>query len=83
MADELPPQSLMQKQIAFANSGDMVQAAIQILKESFEAGPLIGESEFSTVVNAVRMDTQQNVMLEFLKRLEFIQQGGLHNAQRS
>lgn len=83
MDDELPKQSLMQKQITFANNAEMAQAAIQILKDSFVVSELVGDSEYSTVVNAVRMDTQQNVMLSFLKRLEFIQQGGLINTQRS
>lgn len=83
MPDELPPQSLIQKQIAFANEPDSVAAAIEIIKSTFELGALVGESEYSTVVNAVKFDTQQNVMLGFLKRLDFIRQGGLHNAQRS
>lgn len=82
MEDELPQQSMIQKQILFANNADMVQAAIQVIKESFEVSPLIGETEYETVVNAVKFDTQQNVMLSFLKRLEFIQQGGLINKQR-
>lgn len=81
--DDLPPQSLIQKQIAFANNGDAIAAAIEIIKSTFETGPLVGDSEYGTVVNAVKFDTQQNVMLGFLKRLDFIREGGLHNAQRS
>lgn len=81
--DELPPQSLMQKQMLFASNPDMVEAVIEILKNSFQARELIGDSEYETIVNAVRFDTQQSVMVEFVKRIDFIKQGGLLNSQRS
>lgn len=83
MEDELPNQSIVQKQILFANNGDMVAAAIEVIKASFVVSELVGSSEYETVVNAVKMDTQQSIMLAFLKRLEFIQQGGLVNTQRT
>ncbi len=80
--DELPPQSIVQKQISFANNAEMVQAAIEIIKSSFEVIPLVGDTEYGTVVNAVKIDTQQNVMLGFLNRIEVIRQGALLNAQQ-
>ncbi len=83
MEDELPPQSIIQKQILFANNADAIAAAIEIIKSTFETTQLVGDSEYSTVVNAVKFDTQQNVMLGFLKRLDFIREGGLINIQRS
>ena len=81
--DQLPPQSLIQKQIAFATNADAIAAAIEIIKSTFIATELVGNSEYETVVNAVRFDTQQNVMIGFMKRLDFIREGGLHNQQQS
>lgn len=83
MPNELPPQSLVQKQITFANDADMVAAAIEIIKSTFETTALLGNNEYETVVNAVKFDTQQNVMLGFLKQLDFIREGGLLNKQRT
>lgn len=83
MDDELPPQSIVQKQIAFASNPDMVAAALEIIKTTFVTNELVGDSEYKTVVNAVTFDTQQNVMIGFLKRLDFIREGGLHNVQRT
>lgn len=83
MDDELPPQSLVQMQILFAADPNMVRAAIEIIKSTFETGALVGESEYETVTNAVKFDTQQNIMLGFLKRIDIIREGGLHNEQRS
>ena len=83
MEDELPPQSLVQMQILFAADPNMVRAAIEVIKTTFETGALVGGSEYETIVNAVKFDTQQNVMLGFLKQVDIIREGGLHNAQRS
>lgn len=83
MQDELPPQSLIQKQIAFAADPDMVRAALEVIKSTFVTDTLVGDSEYKTVVNAVTFDVQQNVMIGFMKRIDFIKEGGLHNAQRS
>lgn len=81
--DELPPQSIVQMQIAFAANPEMVRAAIEVIKSTFQNGPLIGDNEYKTIVNAVVFDTQQDVMIGFLKRIDFIKEGGLHNQQRS
>lgn len=83
MDDDLPPQSIVQMQITFAANPDMVRAAIEVIKSTFELGALVGDNEFNTVVNAVKFDTQQNIMLGFLKHIDFIKGGGLHNQQRS
>lgn len=81
--DELPPQSLKQMQILFAADPNMVRAAIEVIKTTFETGALIGDSEYATIVNAVKFDTQQNIMLGFMRQIDIIREGGLHNQQRS
>lgn len=83
MDEPIEQQSLIQKQITFANNAEMVQAAIEVIKSSFTAGELVGDSEYATVVNAVKFDTQQDVMVNFWKRIEYIRGGGLLNAQQS
>lgn len=83
MEDELPPQSIVQMQILFAADPNMVRAAIEIIKSTFTTEALVGESEYATVVNAVKFDTQQNVMLGFMRQIDIIREGGLHNQQKS
>lgn len=74
-------QTITQKQITFAQDTDMVLAAVQIIKDCTGVHGLVGDSEFSTLVNAITLDTQQNVLTKFLSRIDHIKNGGLLNEQ--
>ena len=76
-------QTMTQKQIVFAQNAEMVQAAVQIIKDCTGVHGLIGDSEFSTLVNAITLDTQQNILTKFLSRVDHIKEGGLLSAQTS
>lgn len=69
--------TIKQKKIAFAQS-EHVDAAVLILRETISQKPLVGSSEYETVVNAVTLDAQSDMILKFLNTLDFIKKGGLH-----
>lgn len=77
--DEQTPeaQSLKQKKIAFAQNADMVNAALAILREGMRHEKLVGDTEFDTLVNAITMDAQANMVIEFINVIEHIKNGGL------
>jgi hypothetical protein len=77
----MPPlenQSDKQKMIAFAQS-EHVGIVIALLRECLVKGSLVGEDEFKTIVNAVTMDAQSNVILAFIQKIDDIKKGSLHN----
>jgi len=72
-------QSLAQKMIAFAQNPDSVAAIVGILKRAIgDQNRLVGDNEYQTIVNAVRLDTQTDLMIKVLNTIDFIKQGGLH-----
>lgn len=64
-------QSILQKKIAFANS-EHVAIAIQIMQECCGTPTLVGENEFATIVNAVTLDAQSDMMKKFINSLDTI-----------
>lgn len=68
--------SLNQKKIAFAQS-DHIEAVLAILKESSRQTKLVGDTEFETLVNAITMDAQGEMIIKFLNTIDFIKKGGL------
>lgn len=71
------PLTVKQKKIAFAQSAH-VETVVQLLKECGGVPTLVGENEFETVVNAVTLDAQQNMITKFINMIDHIKQGGLH-----
>ncbi len=69
-------QSINQKKIAFAQSAH-IEAVLALLRESAGVPILVGETEYETVVNAVTLDAQQNLIKNFINQLDFIKKGGL------
>ncbi len=65
-----------QKKIAFAQS-EHVQIVIQLLQECGGVPSLVGDTEFSTVVNAVTLDAQQNLVRNFISTIDEIKKGSL------
>lgn len=74
----LESQSMKQKKIAFAQSPHL-EAVIQLLRESSAHNPLVGDTSHETVVNAVTLDAQSSLVMEFIKQVEDIKTGSLHN----
>ncbi len=69
--------SMKQKKIAFVQS-EHIEAVITILRESAKSTQLVGDTEFATVVNAVTLDAQSNLIMEFINQIDKIKKGGLH-----
>lgn len=79
--DETPEnQTLNQKKIAFTQSGH-VEAVIAILRESAMQKKLVGDSEYETVVNAVTLDAQSDLIIKFINTVDFIKSGGLTSTE--
>lgn len=76
--EELENQSMKQKKIAFAQSPHL-EAVIQLLRESSAHNPLVGDTAHETVVNAVTLDAQSSLVMEFVRQVEEIKKGSLHN----
>ena len=77
MEDEtIEQQSIKQKKIAFAQS-EHIEAVIAIMRDVAKHTKLVGDSEFETLVNAITMDSQAELMLQFINQIDFIKQGGL------
>jgi hypothetical protein len=72
-----PEQSMKQKKIAFAQS-DHIEAVVALLRESCRQEKLVGDTEYETVVNAVTLDAQSDLIIKFINQIDFIKQGGLH-----
>jgi len=69
----LEDQSTLQKKIAFAQS-DHIEIVIKILQECSGTPTLVGENEFSTIVNAVTLDAQSDMIKKFINALDAIKQ---------
>lgn len=76
MHEELQNQSLKQKKIAFAQS-EHIEAVLALLKECAKNDKLVGDTEFETVVNAVTLDAQSQLMINFINAIDHIKKGGL------
>lgn len=75
-----PEQSIKQKKIAFAQS-EHIEAVIVLLREACRQEKLVGDTEYETVVNAVTLDAQSDLIIKFINQIDFIKSGGLHQAK--
>lgn len=66
-------QSDFQRKLLFANS-DHVNTVIELLRECSRQPQLVGENEFATIVNAVTLDANSNLIADFIKSLDAIKQ---------
>lgn len=69
-------QTMLQRKALFANNVDL-PILIQLLKECSHQGPLVGETEYETVVNAVRLDATSDIINKLIQEIDTIKRGGL------
>lgn len=75
-------QSLIQKKIAFAQGGD-IQTVVEILKDvRTKHSTIIADDEFKTLVNALTLEIESQIITRFIVELENIKQGGLLNEKQ-
>jgi len=63
--------NILKQKIEFANSAH-VAIVIQILKECSRQEKLVGDTEYATIVNAVTMDAQGEMIIKFINSLDAI-----------
>lgn len=74
--DPIVKQTMVQKKIAFAQSGHL-DAVLAIFNECTHKGKLVGDTEYDTLVNAITMDAQAQLLIDFIASVDSIKQGGL------
>jgi hypothetical protein len=71
-------QSLIQKKIALAQS-EHASIVFEIIKDCrTQQSSIIADTEFKTLLNALTLEVESNLMLRVVNYLEDIRQGKLH-----
>lgn len=71
------PQNLVQKKIALAQS-DHAPIIIELLKDCMPQTPIVGKTQFETLVNAVTLEANSTMLRNMVDYLESIRKGALH-----
>lgn len=72
------PQSMNQKKIALAQS-EHAPVIIELMKDCMSQNPIIVDTEWGTIVNAITLDVQGTMLRTMVDHLEGIRQGKLHD----
>lgn len=78
--DDLQTQTMNQKKMLFANSGHL-DTVILLLREASSHEKLVGDTEYETVVNAVTLDAQSDLIMNFINMIDSIKSGGLISSE--
>lgn len=76
MAETQQEQTIRQKKIALAQGIDMSTLLI-LLRECSKHEKLVGDTEFQTIVNAVTLDAQSQLIIDFINTIDRIKRGEL------
>ncbi len=76
--DEITRQTLNQKKIALAQS-EYAPIIIELMKDVMKKNPIVGETEWATIVNAISLDTSTTMITDMVDWLEKIRQGELNH----
>lgn len=68
---------MKQKKIALAQS-EFAPIVIELIKDCMGQTPLIADTEFKTLQNAITLDVHSNLIRRVVDYLEEIRQGALH-----
>jgi hypothetical protein len=78
--EEQNEQSSKQRKIILAQS-DNALTVLELMKDCMIQGPIIVNSEWGTIVNAITLDVQGTMLRKMADYLEEIRQGSLHEPQ--
>ena len=70
-------QNLNQKKMALAAS-EHAPVIIELMKDCLTKSPIIADTEFKTLVNAITLEVQGTMMSTMVDYLESIRKNGLH-----
>jgi hypothetical protein len=76
--DEGIEQNLKQKKIALATS-EHAPIIIELMKDCMIQTPIIGKTEWETIVNAVTLEVQGTMLRAMVDYIEDIRKGSLHD----
>jgi hypothetical protein len=76
--DPISEQTMKQKKIQLAQS-EHAPIVIELMKDCVNQTPLVGKTEYDTIVNAITFDVQSTMIRNMVDLLENIRQGGLHD----
>jgi hypothetical protein len=74
-------QSLIQKKISLANNENS-SVIIELMKDCMEQKPLVGKTEFETLVNSITLDVQGTMLKNMTDYLEDIRNGKLYEVNK-
>ena len=70
-------QNLKQKKIILAQS-EHAPVVIELMKDCLTQVPIVAETEWKTIVNAITLEVQSTMMRAMVDHLEEIRKGSLH-----
>ena len=70
-------QSIKQRKIALAQS-EHASVIIELMKDCLSQVPIVADTEWQTIVNAITLDTQSTMLRNMVDLLEAIRKGSLH-----
>jgi len=73
-------QTLKQKKIALATS-DQASIIIELMKDCMTQVPIIADTEWKTIVNAITLEVQGTMLRDMVDHLEGIRKGKLHDLE--
>ena len=73
-------QSLKQKKIILAQS-EHAPVVIELMKDCLTQVPIVAETEWKTIVNAITLEVQSTMMRAMVDHLEEIRKGSLHEVK--
>lgn len=78
MENNTNEQSLKQKKIALAQS-EHASIIIELIKDCMPQNPIVAETQWATIVNAVTLEANSNLILRMVELLKNIREGSLHD----
>jgi len=70
-------QTLKQKKIVLAQS-EHAPIIIELMKDCLAQVPIVADTEWKTIVNAITLEVQSTMMRSMVDHLEAIRSGALH-----
>ena len=70
-------QTLKQRKIALAQS-EHASVIIELMKDCLSQVPIVADTEWQTICNAITLDTQSTMLRNMVELLEAIRKGSLH-----
>jgi len=73
-------QNLKQKKIALATS-EHASTIIELMKDCMPQNPIVADTEFKTLVNAITLEVHGTMLRQMVDYLENIRKGSLHDPE--